>query len=99
MGEILAALSMDVARISEDAKKNPAQFARDVKTKEGGCRRKDSLRFSPTEREWESEGCASACDIFRGDLPIESNGSSTKAYATLPLTTLSTHKSNQPQNV
>jgi signal transduction histidine kinase len=36
---------------------------------------------------------------FRGDLLIESNGSSTKAYATFPLTTLSTHKSNKPQNV
>jgi signal transduction histidine kinase len=36
---------------------------------------------------------------FRGDLLIESNGSSTKAYAILPLTTLSTHNSNQPQNV
>jgi signal transduction histidine kinase len=36
---------------------------------------------------------------FRGDLRIESNGSSTRAFATLPLTALSTHKSNQPQNV
>ena len=34
---------------------------------------------------------------FRGDLLIESDGSSTKAYATLPLTTLSTHTSNKPQ--
>jgi hypothetical protein len=34
MGEILAALSMDVARISEDAKKDPAQFARDVQNAE-----------------------------------------------------------------
>ena len=34
-----------------------------------------------------------------GDLLIESNGSSTRAFATLPLTALSTHKSNQPQNV
>ena len=34
-----------------------------------------------------------------GDLLIESNGSSTRAFATFPLTALSTHKSNQPQNV
>ena len=157
-GEILAALSTEVARISEDAKKDPAQFVRDVQNAEElvqhltqeirttsyllhrstldesgispalrwyphalaersslalaidlkvpeysnlgkrvrrisivtresktaliriereektvpvtvedqgrGCRRKDSLRFSPTAQEWESEGCASACAIF-----------------------------------
>ena len=33
-GEILAALSTDVARISEDAKKDPAQFAKDVQNAE-----------------------------------------------------------------
>ena len=37
---------------------------------------------------------------FRGDLVIESNGSGTKVYATLPLKTpLSTHKSNTQQDV
>jgi PAS domain S-box-containing protein len=37
---------------------------------------------------------------FRGDLVIESNGSGTKVYATLPLTTsLSTHKSNTQPDV
>jgi PAS domain S-box-containing protein len=37
---------------------------------------------------------------FRGDLVIESNGSGTKVYATLPLTTqFSLHKSNAQQNV
>ena len=37
---------------------------------------------------------------FRGDLVIESNGSGTKVYATLPLkTSPSTHKNNAQQNV
>jgi PAS domain S-box-containing protein len=37
---------------------------------------------------------------FRGDLVIESNGSGTKVYATLPLkTSPSTHKNNTQQNV
>jgi signal transduction histidine kinase len=36
---------------------------------------------------------------FRGDLVIESNNSGTKVRAALPLTTLSTHKSNTPQDV
>ena len=37
---------------------------------------------------------------FSGDLVIESNGSGTKVYATLPLKTpLSTHKSNTQQDV
>jgi hypothetical protein len=33
-GEKLAALSTEVARISEDAKKDPAQFAKDVENAE-----------------------------------------------------------------
>jgi signal transduction histidine kinase len=33
-GQTLAALSTDVARISENAKKDPAQFARDVQNAE-----------------------------------------------------------------
>jgi len=56
----------------------------------------ESLRFSPNGTGVGIRGMRKRVRHFRGDLLIESNRSGTKAYATLPLTTLSMHKSNQP---